>query len=96
MGQWKTDWSQGYNIPTRHHLFRNKDDGRYVFNYTFDHDFDSIVAENFTLKVILPEGATNIKVGFEIFNGCRYTSRSMLTRLRRLLTSRPWTTSASP
>ena len=65
MGQWKTDWSQGYNIPTRHHLFRNKDDGRYVFNYTFDHDFDSIVAENFTLKVILPEGATNIKVFFE-------------------------------
>jgi oligosaccharyltransferase complex subunit alpha (ribophorin I) len=21
MGQWKTDWSQGYNIPTRYHLF---------------------------------------------------------------------------
>lgn len=21
MGQWKVDWSQGYNIPTRYHLF---------------------------------------------------------------------------
>lgn len=26
------------------------------------HDFNSFLAENYTLKVILPEGATNIKV----------------------------------
>ena len=65
MGQWKVDWSQGYNIPTRYHLFKNKEDGRYVFNYTFDHDFDTIVAENFTLKIVLPEGAANIKVNIK-------------------------------
>jgi len=62
MGQWKVDWSQGYNMPTRFHLFKENTKGRYIFNYTFDFDNDNILAENYTLKVILPEGATNIKV----------------------------------
>jgi oligosaccharyltransferase complex subunit alpha (ribophorin I) len=61
-GQWKVDWSQGYNMPTRYHLFQNNNDNRFVFNYTFDHDLADILAENYTLKVILPEGATDIKV----------------------------------
>ena len=60
-GQWKIDWSQGYNMPTRFHLLQNQQ-GRFIFNYTFDHDIADILAENFTLKVVLPEGATNIKV----------------------------------
>lgn len=60
-GQWKVDWSQGYNMPTRHHLFQNEA-GRFIFNYTFDQDFSDILAENYTLNVILPEGATNLKV----------------------------------
>jgi oligosaccharyltransferase complex subunit alpha (ribophorin I) len=34
---------------------------RYIFNYSFVPDFDEFLAENYTLKVILPEGATNIK-----------------------------------
>ena len=62
MGQWKVDWSQGYNIPTRYHLFTDASKGRYYLNYTFDHDLSDILAENFTLRVILPEGATNVKV----------------------------------
>lgn len=49
-------------MPTRFHLFQNEKTDRFVFNYTFDHDLSEIVAENFTLKVILPEGAKNIKV----------------------------------
>lgn len=62
-GQWKTDWSQGYNMPTMHHLFYDeKEPNRYYFNYTFLHDYNDILAENYTLKIILPEGATNIKV----------------------------------
>ena len=62
MGQWKVDWSQGYNMPTRYHLFQDNKSGRYFFNYTFDHDLSDILAENYTLKIILPEGATNVKV----------------------------------
>jgi hypothetical protein len=37
----------------------------FIFNYTFDHDYHNILAENFTLKIILPEGATDIKVQFK-------------------------------
>jgi oligosaccharyltransferase complex subunit alpha (ribophorin I) len=62
MGQWKVDWSQGYNIPTRYHLFTDATKGRYYLNYTFDHDYSDVLAENFTLRVILPEGATNVQV----------------------------------
>ena len=36
--------------------------GRFIFNYTFDHDISEILAENYTLKVALPEGAKSIKV----------------------------------
>jgi len=34
----------------------------YVFNFTFLHTVEDVMTENYTLKVILPEGATNIKV----------------------------------
>ena len=61
MGQWKVDWSQGYNMPTRYHLFQDQNE-RYILNYTFDHDHQGILAENFTMTIRLPEGATNIKV----------------------------------
>lgn len=39
------------------------DDGnQYLFNFTFLHDYDVLIAENYTVKVSLPYGATNIKV----------------------------------
>ena len=50
-------------MHTRHHLQQDKKDNKhFVFNYTFDHHYDEIIAEEYTLKVILPEGSTNIKV----------------------------------
>jgi hypothetical protein len=50
-------------MPTKHHLFFDeKEPNRYYLNYTFLHDYDNILVENYTLKIILPEGATNIKV----------------------------------
>ncbi len=62
-GGWKTDWNIGYNIPTKYHLFYDLlKPENFVFNFTFLHDFDDIIAENYTLKVVLPEGATDIKV----------------------------------
>ena len=50
-----------YNMPTRHHLMKDQNN-RFILNYTFDHDFNEIIAENYTLTVILPEGSTKIKV----------------------------------
>ena len=50
-------------MPTKYHLFYDMmNPENYVFNFTFMHDIEDILAENYTLKVILPEGATNIKV----------------------------------
>jgi oligosaccharyltransferase complex subunit alpha (ribophorin I) len=62
-GQWNTDWNQGYNMPTKYHLFFDSmNPEHYVLNFTFLHEFDDILAENYTLKVVLPEGAENVKV----------------------------------
>ncbi len=35
---------------------------RFVLNFTFLHNYNDIMSENYTLKVILPEGATDIKM----------------------------------
>lgn len=35
---------------------------RFILNYTFDHDFSDIIAENYSLTIILPEGSSKIKV----------------------------------
>ena len=62
-GQWNTDFNLSYNMPTRYHLHYDADHPQnYVLNFTFMHNFEDILTENYTLKVILPEGATNIKV----------------------------------
>mmetsp|Transcript_20050 Transcript_20050/g.19029 ORF Transcript_20050/g.19029 Transcript_20050/m.19029 type:complete len:137 (+) Transcript_20050:553-963(+) len=49
-------------MPTKYHLFYDLNRPEtYVFNFTFLHDFEDILAENFTLEVILPEGSTNVQ-----------------------------------
>jgi len=49
-------------MPTKYHLFYDlMHPENYVFNFTFLHNIEDILAENYTLKIILPEGATNIK-----------------------------------
>ena len=66
-GGWKTDWSQFYNIPTKYHL-KNKIDDRdlYVFNYTYLHDYDVLIAENYTVEITLPYGAHDIEVSHKL------------------------------
>lgn len=67
-GQWKTDWNQGYNMPTKYHLFYDQfHPENFVFNFTFMHDYQEIVTENYTVTIILPEGATNVKVRENLF-----------------------------
>jgi len=61
-GQWKTDWNIMYNMPTKYHLFYDfNSPSTFVFNFTFLHDFGDILTENYTLEIVLPEGASNIK-----------------------------------
>jgi len=62
-GQWKTDWNQGYQMPTHHHLFQDKArPDRHTLEIDFMHAYDKSLTEDYTVKVILPEGAHDIKV----------------------------------
>jgi hypothetical protein len=71
-------------MPTKHHLFFDeKEPNRYYLNYTFLHNYDEILVENYTLKIILPEGATNIKVSYFIYNLMIIVPSSLQRRLRR-------------
>jgi len=62
-GQWKTDWNQGYNMPTKYHLFQQKKNLKmHTLEVDFMHAFDKSLTEEYTVKVVLPEGARNIKL----------------------------------
>jgi len=62
-GQWKTDWNQGYNMPTEKHLFQSPvDPNEYTLEVDYMHAWDRSLVEDYTVRVILPEGATNIRL----------------------------------
>lgn len=59
-GGWKTHYMLGYNVPSYQYLYNSGD--KYVLKMRFvDHVYDDQVVENLKVKIILPEGATNIK-----------------------------------
>jgi len=61
-GGWKADWTQTYNMPTKYHLSTKIDDpDTYHFNFTYLHDYDVLLAENYTLELTLPYGAHEIE-----------------------------------
>jgi len=50
-------------MPTKYHLKNSNDDHDvYSFNFTFLHNYDVFLAENYTVEVVLPFGATDIKL----------------------------------
>merc|ERR1712038_2222188 len=58
-GGWKTHYVMGYNVPSYEYLYNAGDD--FVLKMRLlDHVFDDMLVEDFTLKIILPEGS---KVG---------------------------------
>ena len=57
-GGWKVDWNQGYQMPTKYHLTRSLDDpDLYTLEFDFLHNYDVLLAENYTVEIILPLGA---------------------------------------
>jgi oligosaccharyltransferase complex subunit alpha (ribophorin I) len=60
-GGWKTHYVLGYYVPTQDLLFN--DGNEFALKIPFvDHIFDNMVIEEATIKVILPEGASDIKL----------------------------------
>ncbi len=59
-GGWKTRYVLGYNVPSYEYLF--SEGSQYALKMRLmDHVFDSMVVEDLSVKIILPEGASQIK-----------------------------------
>lgn len=60
-GGWKTRYVIGYNLPSYEYLFT--EGSAYVLKMRLlDHIFDSLVVDDLTVKIILPEGGSDIKL----------------------------------
>ncbi|KAG5192039.1 Ribophorin I [Tribonema minus] len=60
-GGWKTAWYQGYNIPSQDGLSVNSATGEYTLSMEFGVPFEELWVEDLTIKVILPEGARDVR-----------------------------------
>jgi len=66
-GGWKTDWFQGYDLPTKFALsYDTIKNDKFVFDYSFCFPYTSIIADHYKLKIVLPEGATNYQAALPV------------------------------
>ena len=66
-GGWKIDWNMGYKMPTKYHLSRlSGSENKYTLEIPFLYNYDILLAEDYTVEVILPYGATDITVSLVI------------------------------
>jgi oligosaccharyltransferase complex subunit alpha (ribophorin I) len=59
-GGWSTEWYQGFNLPTEHALTRSGDTFRLEMPLAITYPVG--VTDEFVVKVVLPEGASNLQV----------------------------------
>lgn len=60
-GGWKTRYTIGYNVPSYEYLYHAADDYTLEMRLV-DHVFDDMVVDELVVKIILPEGARNLKL----------------------------------
>jgi len=61
-GGWQTQFYIGYSIPTENALFIDSTTGRYNLKFDYFTVFESVWVDDMEIKVVLPEGCTDIKV----------------------------------
>jgi len=62
-GGWKVSFYTGYNLPLDYYLFVDaKDSSSYMLNITFSSNFPVAVIDEIDVRVVLPEGATDIEI----------------------------------
>lgn len=61
-GGWQTQFYIGYSIPTEAALFIDSETGRYNLKFDFFTIFEDVWVEDMEIKVVLPEGCTDIKI----------------------------------
>lgn len=65
LGGWKSFYDIGYNLPSKFHVTTNGK-GNYMVNVTFGMPYNDMLARNYKVKIVLPEGADNVKVNLPI------------------------------
>jgi oligosaccharyltransferase complex subunit alpha (ribophorin I) len=61
LGGWKSNWQIGYNLKTDGHLF-NQGNRFELKNLKLEYALEKIIAEEFSIKLILPQGAENVRI----------------------------------
>jgi len=61
-GGWQTQFYLGYTIPTQNALFVDAETGRFNLKFDLFTAFNDVWVEDMELKVILPEGCTDVQV----------------------------------
>ena len=69
LGGWKSNWQLGYNINTNGHLYHTGSQYE-LRDVRLEYALERINSEKFTIKVILPDGASNvrIKIGNKLYD----------------------------
>lgn len=61
LGGWKSNFFIGFNLPTKFHVSTDGHD-LYTLNLTYGLPYEDLLARNYTVRVVLPEGSSDIKV----------------------------------
>ena len=61
-GGWKNEFYVGYSVPTETMLQIDEATGRYTLRLDFFTNFQGVWVEDMELKIVLPEGSSNIDV----------------------------------
>ncbi|CAH0481353.1 unnamed protein product [Peronospora belbahrii] len=77
-GGWKNQWYMGYSVPTHSVLTRSGD--KFKLKVDFSTPVKGVAVDDLVVKVILPEGATNVqvKVPFSVDSTSRTTRQTYL------------------
>ena len=87
LGGWQTKWEQGYYLPNAAFMKRSTEENSLtLLNQSFGYSFKEIPAIDYTLRVILPPGAKNVRaeIPFEVdehFMDKRYSYLDLEGRL---------------
>lgn len=74
-GGWKTQFYLGYRVPTESMLSVDSDTGRYRFAFDFYTVFEDVWVEDLEVKLVLPEGCTDVKVDLPYEASSSWTRR---------------------
>jgi oligosaccharyltransferase complex subunit alpha (ribophorin I) len=89
-GGWKTDFYQTYVLPSENHIFVDSSTGEYVLRVPAEVPYREPVLDDYTLKVVLPEGATDVVVKpLDVMGMQRQEDAKRFTYLDTVVAGRP-------